>query len=154
MLRKEPTHILPLKLLKGATVHFLSIWWITLSKHLYKGNMKKQSPRLVLWKVVLRNFAKFTGKHLCQSLLFNKVAGLRPATLLKKRHWHTGVFLWILRFFLKHLFYRKPPVDCLCINIRSLKLHELEKVFRILHYWLNYKNVTFPNFLKKLQVRI
>ena len=29
-------------------------------------------------KEVLRNFAKFTGKHLCQSLFFNKVAGLRP----------------------------------------------------------------------------
>ena len=33
-------------------------------------------------------FAKFTGKHLCQSLFFNKVAGLRPATLFKKRLWH------------------------------------------------------------------
>ena len=31
-------------------------------------------------KRVLRNFAKFTGKHLCQSLFFNKVAGLKPAT--------------------------------------------------------------------------
>ena len=31
-------------------------------------------------KCVLRSFAKFTGKHLCQSL--------RPATLLKKRLWH------------------------------------------------------------------
>ena len=28
----------------------------------------------------LRNFVKFTGKHLCQSLFFNKVAGLRPET--------------------------------------------------------------------------
>ena len=28
-------------------------------------------------KGVLRNFAKFTGKHLCQSLFFNNVAGLR-----------------------------------------------------------------------------
>ena len=37
---------------------------------------------------VLRNFAKFTGEHLYQTLFFNKVAGLRPATLLKKRHWH------------------------------------------------------------------
>ena len=27
---------------------------------------------------VLRNFAKFTGKHLCQSIFFDKVAGLRP----------------------------------------------------------------------------
>ena len=41
-------------------------------------------------KVVLRNFIKFTGKHLCQSLFFNKVAGLGigPATLFKKRLWH------------------------------------------------------------------
>ena len=39
-------------------------------------------------KGVLRNFAKFTGKHLCQRLLFNKVAGLRPATLLKKSLLH------------------------------------------------------------------
>ena len=37
-------------------------------------------------KDVLKNFAKFTGKHLLQSLFFNKVAGLRPATLLKKTH--------------------------------------------------------------------
>ena len=34
-------------------------------------------------KGILRNFEKFTGKHLCQRLFFNKVAG--PATLLKKR---------------------------------------------------------------------
>ena len=37
---------------------------------------------------VLRNFAKLTGKHLCQGLFFNKVAGLRPAILFKKRLWH------------------------------------------------------------------
>ena len=37
---------------------------------------------------VLRNFTKFTGKLLCQNLFFNKVAGLRPATLFKKRLWH------------------------------------------------------------------
>ena len=32
--------------------------------------------------------SKFTGKHVCQSLFFNKVAGLRHATLLKKKLWH------------------------------------------------------------------
>ena len=37
---------------------------------------------------VLRNFAKFARNHLYQSLFFNKVAGLRPATLLKKLLWH------------------------------------------------------------------
>ena len=45
-------------------------------------------PEVFSEKGVLRKFAKFTGKHLCQSLFFNKVAGLRPATLLKKRLWH------------------------------------------------------------------
>ena len=34
-------------------------------------------------KGVLRNFAKFTGKYLCQSL-FNKVAGLRPVVVKMK----------------------------------------------------------------------
>ena len=34
---------------------------------------------------VLKNFAKFTGKHQCQSLFFNKVADLRLAILLEKR---------------------------------------------------------------------
>ena len=38
-------------------------------------------------KGVLRNFSKLTGRYLCQSLFFNKVAGFRPATLLKKRLW-------------------------------------------------------------------
>ena len=34
-------------------------------------------------KGVLRKFAKFIGKHLCQSLFFNKVAGLRPVNFAK-----------------------------------------------------------------------
>ena len=33
--------------------------------------------RFSVKKGVLKNFAKFTGKHLCQILFFNKVAGLR-----------------------------------------------------------------------------
>ena len=39
-------------------------------------------------KGVLRNFPKFTGKHLCNSLFFNKVADLSPATLLEKKLWN------------------------------------------------------------------
>ena len=35
-------------------------------------------------KGVFKNSTKFTGKHLCQSLFFNKVAGLTSATLLEK----------------------------------------------------------------------
>ena len=57
---------------------------------------------------VLKFLAKFTGKHQCQSLFFNKVAGLRPAILSKKRLWHKGFpvnFAKFLRtpFFIEHL---------------------------------------------------
>ena len=46
---------------------------------------QKQPPEVFCKKKgVLRNFAKFTGKHLCQGHLCKAA----PATLLKKRLWH------------------------------------------------------------------
>ena len=51
--------------------------------HKYRRSHQRCSVR----KGVLRNFKKFTGKHLCQNLFSNKVAA-RPATSLKKRLWH------------------------------------------------------------------
>ena len=49
---------------------------------------KSNHQRCSMKKGVLKNFVNFTGKHMCQSLFFNKVAGLRPAALLKKRLRH------------------------------------------------------------------
>ena len=46
------------------------VWFI--SHNLYRSS----HPEVFCKKGVLRNFAKFTGKHLCQSLSFNKVADL------------------------------------------------------------------------------
>ena len=79
-------------------------------------------------KGILRNFTKFTGKYLCQSLFFNKVAGLSPATLLKKRLWHRCFrvnfarftrtpFLtehpwWLLLYLLKKLVFIKAADNC------------------------------------------
>ena len=37
---------------------------------------KSSHPEVFFKKSVFRNFTKFTRKHLCQSLFFNKVAGL------------------------------------------------------------------------------
>ena len=51
-------------------------------RKIYKSYLETfRSSRSALFckKGVLRNFGKFTVKHLCQSLFFNKVAGLRPA---------------------------------------------------------------------------
>ena len=38
--------------------------------------IRRSRPEVFCKKGVLRNFAKFKGKHLCQSLFFNKVADL------------------------------------------------------------------------------
>ena len=38
--------------------------------------LKKQPPKVFYKKEVLKNFAKFTAKHLCQSLFLNKVVGV------------------------------------------------------------------------------
>ena len=70
-----------------------ALWWLEL---LAMGRLKirppiplffqpqKQSPEVLCKKDVLRYSAKFTGKHLCQSLFLIKVQTW-PATLLKKR---------------------------------------------------------------------
>ena len=92
---------------------FLSIFPDSLFKHIRsqhvnvtssKWRQKRRSShrRCSVRKGILRNFAKFTGKHLCQSLCFNKVVGLRPATLLKKG---SDRFCEIskITFFTKHL---------------------------------------------------
>ena len=73
-------------------------------------------------KVVLRNIAKFTGKHLCQSLFFNNVAGLRPVTSLKERLWHTCFpvnYSKFLRtsFFTEHLWTTASVSDTAVSNI-------------------------------------
>ena len=48
------------------------------------GDYRSSRPGAFFRKNVLRNFAKFTEKHLFQSLFFNKVAGLEPATFKKE----------------------------------------------------------------------
>ena len=59
------------------------------------SNDRTSCPEVFCEKVLLRNFVKFTAKYLCQSLYFNKVAGLLLFNN-KKRESGTGVFLWIL----------------------------------------------------------
>ena len=67
---------------------------------------QKQPPKVFCKKVALKNFAKFTAKHLCQSLFFNKATGVMPATLLKKRLWHRCFPVNIEKFL------RTPLDDC------------------------------------------
>ena len=87
------------------------VGWMLLDCKLTKSlSVRSNRPEVFCKKDVLKNFIKFTGKHLCQSLFFNEVAGLRPATSLKKRLWHRCFpfnFAKFLRtsFFIEHLWW-------------------------------------------------
>ena len=69
-----------------------------IKENLQTYQRQKQPPKVFCKKGVLINFAKFIVKHLCQSLFFNKVAGLRPETLLKRRLWHRCFPMNIAKF--------------------------------------------------------
>ena len=64
----------------------------------FSQDIKEQPPKVFFGKVVLKSFAKFTGKHLRGILVFNKVAGLRSATLLKKRLSHSCFPVKLVKF--------------------------------------------------------
>ena len=57
--------------------HFAFVWNVP-------GLQTNQPPKVFYKKGVLKNFSKFTWKHLCRSLFFNKVTGSNK-----------GVFPWI-----------------------------------------------------------
>ena len=86
-------------------------------------------------KGVLRNFAKFIGKDLCQSLFFNKVAGLRylPVNFVKLlrtpflRNTSGRLFRW------KFLNVRKKH---LCSSIFLIKLRAWRPAFLLKNLFL------------------
>ena len=93
-------------------------------------DIQKQPPEVFYKKGVLKNFAKFTGNHLCQSLFFNKVAGLRPVTLLRMNLWHR-CFPVNFEKFLRTPFWRNTSgilfLDIIFSNAKK-KMYEPEAV--------------------------
>ena len=79
-------------LVYNQTKSFASLWGPKLWKNLLDEQQKalevsflkisqiisrSSRPEVFCKKGIPRNFGKFTGKHLCQSLFFNKVTGLQ-----------------------------------------------------------------------------
>ena len=90
-------------------------------------------------KGVLTNFATFTGKNLCQSLFLNKVAGLRSATLLKKRLWRRCFLVNFAKFlrtpFLQNIFGRLLLPFDMSICCISIPLENVRKLYG--EKWVN-----------------
>ena len=55
--------------------HWRFYIYIAQNQYFQPFNGQKQPPEVFCKKRYFRNFAKFTGKHLCHCLFFNKVAG-------------------------------------------------------------------------------
>ena len=84
--------------------------WLTQRILKWYSSDGSSRPDVFCKKRVLRNSTKFTGKHLCHSLFFNKIADLGPAILFKKRLWHRCFpvnFVKFLRtpFYTEHLWW-------------------------------------------------
>ena len=111
----------------------------------YKLGYRSSRPNVFCEKGFLRNFAKFTGRHLCQSFLFNKVAGLKPATLFKKRLWRRCFpvnFAKFLRtpFLIEHLWWLFLEIAYMGCNLILKKWNAVPEIPEngILHpsiYW-------------------
>ena len=56
-----------------------------LNGYKWAWNTSNRRPKGFCKKGVLKNFVKFAGKNLCQSVFFNKVADLMP----EKKPWHS-----------------------------------------------------------------
>ena len=61
------------KVVSEKLVNILKMMFVFGKFSIYRSSHQRCSIEIC----VLKNFAKFTGKHLRQSLFFNKVAGLR-----------------------------------------------------------------------------
>ena len=70
--------------------------------------LRSSRPNLFCEKGVLRTFANFTGKHLRQTLFFNKVAG-NACNFIQKETLAQVFSCEVCEISKKNLFYRTPP---------------------------------------------
>ena len=57
---------------------------------------RSSRPEAFCEKDVLENFTKFAGKHLWESLFFNKVAGLAPSGVISNNRFSFSKFVFII----------------------------------------------------------
>ena len=93
---------------KNKTIFVLMVIFTCLKNKSHYRSSHRRCPE----RSVLSNFPKFTGKHLCQSLVFNKVAGF---SLWKEKLWprcfHVNFVNFLGAYFLQN---RTPLGDCFC----------------------------------------
>ena len=56
-------------------VNATSTFWVKIESKYFKRAKGRDSRLKVLKTGILKNFGKFTGKHFCRNLYFNRVTG-------------------------------------------------------------------------------
>ena len=114
--------------------------------YVYRKSSYRSIRSQMLFKIgVLKNFANFTGKYLCQSLFFDKGAGLRLQLWT-----HVGEFLWNLQNTKNTFFHRTRPVTAsdhimkiiftsICDPFHRLGNSLKTDIRTTIDYWLNAK---------------
>ena len=109
--------------LRCAFANEFELFWIVQSRGTLTklGALRSSHRRVSVKKGILRNFANFTGKHLCQSLFFNKVAG-RPANV--RNSLKVSEVFHLNSKIIQLLFSR----SCITVNLLKVEfLHSYEK---------------------------
>ena len=96
-------------------------WWQICYACIAENPLNRLLLLLILkrWSVkkgALKNFANFTGNHLCWSLFIIKLQAWGPATFFK-REFDTSVLRWNLRIFQEHLFWRAFVNLCMLLYL-------------------------------------
>ena len=84
--------------------------YFTFSRGVFSNLSNVRSSRLEVFcrKGVLKNFAKFTRKSLCQILFFSKVTGLRPVLFLLILH-NVYMIIYDICIYITYRSYDAPP---------------------------------------------
>ena len=140
-------------------MEFTTKFWISTTELLPRSSR----PEVFCKKDILRNFTKFTGKHLCQSLFFNKAARasgcfclivIMNSFIITERCKNQWIYQWIcdiqnmkvilLKFVKDHCFWTfwtLNYVDC-------IPFHSIDS-FHIVHNQAKqFKEIFFSNFRK------
>ena len=96
-------------------------------------NSGSSRPEVFFKKGVLRNFTKFTRKHLCQGLFFNKVAGLRTPFFIEH-------LWWLLLQFLRNLVETKSLVSYKKMRV-NLKVKSV--AYSHVNRFMSFRDVVF-----------
>ena len=113
----------------AAKVFYLTQELVILVQYLFglekKRPYRSSRQRCFIKKVVLKKFAIFTGKYLCRSIFFNKVAGLWACNFIKKRLQHRCFPVNIVKFL------RAPILRTAVSGIRATSNETRHCLFKI-----------------------